>query len=746
MIKKTIKSALLLAVVSCMFGSATVKAQQTLADAITFTKNEQYDKAEALFQQLIKGDPGNSKLYFYYGENTLLNYFADTISNSLSVTAKEAKDLFNKGVSANASDPLNYVGLAKVAFYQGDNAKADEMRAKAKSLLPPYKKVTKIANPKEYAFTLAKIAESYIRFEQVDTSKAMPFIREALKIDPRNSEVYIITGDIYILVNDGSKAIKNYNLAQDWDLKSPTANMKIGSIYVKGRNLMAAIPFYQQAIALNQDYAPAYRELGQLYSMAGKYKESKQYFEKYLELTKGNIPAKIRYVNALFYAKEYGEVIKNVEEIFAVDNSRAYMNRIAGYSCYEQGDYDQALAYMDKLFATLPADRIIKKDYIYYARILVKKNQNYSKLVLDTDKDQSEADKQLDKLTGMKPGPAKDKAKADLETLKAKIAASKATLQKEDAELNRAFEAYDKAINFEGGLDLSLLSEKASFQSANRRYDDAGNTLAGLLDKGRDGENDFIQAGRAYYMGRDFDKADAIFSRMIAKYPGNLQGYMWAANTAAAKDPDAELGLAKPKFKVLLEKASADSVKNAQEMMDAMRYLGYNALQHNDYETTKAYYTRMLNFDPENKEYVTKAYGSLSMMYIQMGKDNYANPMGKEYLAKGIECNNKILAIDPNNENAKSTIQYINQLIKGGQPPVDPNQITGVIRDSAGQPIANASVRVKDTACEGWTNAKGEYKFVMPGSSETLLISAKGYKTIEVPVTKARVYNATLEK
>ena len=362
------KLAVLPAALICMISGTGLKAQ-TLQEAITFTKNEQYDKAEAMFQQLIKSEPGNAKVYFHYGENALLNYFSDTISNSLTVATKDAADIFNKGVTANINDPLNYVGLAKVSFYNGENAKAEELRVKAKGLLPPYKKVTKITNPKDYAYTLAKIAESYIRFEQVDTSKALPFIRHALKIDPRNSEVYIIAGDIYILVNDGSKAIKNYNLAQDWDLKSPTANMKIGSIYVKGRNLMAAIPFYEQAIALDQNYAPAYRELGQLYSMAGRFNESKKYFEKYLELTQGNIPAKIRYVNALFYAKEYDEVIKNVEEIFAIDNSRTYMNRIAGYSAYEEGNYELAQKYMDKLFASLEADRMIKKDYIYYARI-----------------------------------------------------------------------------------------------------------------------------------------------------------------------------------------------------------------------------------------------------------------------------------------------------------------------------------------------------------------------------------------
>ena len=59
------------------------------------------------------------------------------------------------------------------------------------------------------------------------------------------------------------------------------------------------------------------------------------------------------------------------------------MNRIAGYSCYEKTppDYDKALTYMETLFKTVAPERIIQKDYLYLARILVKKNQNYPKIV-----------------------------------------------------------------------------------------------------------------------------------------------------------------------------------------------------------------------------------------------------------------------------------------------------------------------------------------------------------------------------
>jgi tetratricopeptide (TPR) repeat protein len=255
---------------------------QDLKAVNLLTRSEAYDKAGDMFKQLIQKEPGNSQYYFYYGENWLQDFFSDTISNSLTKYTTEAKAQYNKGVSANPNEPLNYVGLAKVAFYIGDFKTADDMRAKAKSFLQPYKSIKKMVPPaKEYAFILAKIAESYISDKlKVDSAKALPLLREAVKIDTKNPEIYLIAGDIYNIKNDGSNSIKNYNLAQENDPSSPTANMKIGSIYVKAKNLTAAVPYFEQAISLNANYAPAYRELGALYSMARRYDDAKKYYSR----------------------------------------------------------------------------------------------------------------------------------------------------------------------------------------------------------------------------------------------------------------------------------------------------------------------------------------------------------------------------------------------------------------------------------------------------------------------------------
>jgi hypothetical protein len=77
---------------------------------------------------------------------------------------------------------------------------------------------------------------------------------------------------------------------------------------------------------------------------------------------------------------------------------------------------------------------------------------------------------------------------------------------------------------------------------------------------------------------------------------------------------------------------------------------------------------------------------------------------------------------------------------------INPNELKGVIRNNSGQPISGASIRVKDTAAEITTNTKGEFKFEIPLSSEVLIISAKGYQTKEVPITKSRIYNVELEQ
>jgi len=730
---------------------------QDLNSAILLTKSESYDKAGEIYKALIQKEPGNSKNYFYYGENYLLDYFADTISNSLTVATKAANEIYQKGVSANPNDPLNYIGLAKVANYLGDDAKANEMRAKAKSFLLPYKNLKKINPPaKDYAFALAKIAESYSKDGMVDTSLALPLIRQAIKIDSKNAEIYFIAGDLYMMVNDGSNAIKNYNLAQFADPQSPTAAMKIGYVYVKGRALQQAIPNFEEAIRLNANYAPAYRELGQLYWRAGRLEQSKTNFKKYLDLTEGNIPAKTRYVNSLFYAGDYDEVIKNVEEILAVDNSRAYMNRLAGYSYFEKEnpDYDKALSYMETLFKKVNPESILQKDHHYMARILLKKNQNYTKLVDELNSLKPQLDREKSRFSAASAAD-KPKFKATVDEITGKIANLESNIAQANKEIDRAFGEYNKTFNFKRTdpnsaltpQEKALLSEMASSYYAYRKYDSAAKTWAKLIDPAKENNvADYMQVGRAFYNGEKFKSADSIFSIVLKKSSDYLPAYVYTARTYSKMDPDTKLGLAKPKFEKLLAVAGKDSLKNDSEMMEALTYLGYVNMENGNYTKAKDYYNRMINLDPQNKETKIRGYNGLGSLETKAAglEKTLEGKLG--FLAKSAEAYEKILTLDAANVSAKSNLKWVQDYQASVKKGINPNEIKGVVTNAAGQPVAYASVRVKDTAAENLTNVKGEYKFEIPQGSEFLVISAKGYKPKEVAITKSRVYNIKLEQ
>jgi len=523
--------------------------------------------------------------------------------------------------------------------------------------------------------------------------------------------------------------------------------MKIGNIYVKGRALTAAIPYFEQAIELNATYAPAYRELGQLYLMAGKYDKAKENFKKYLDLTAGNIPAKTRYVNALFYAKDYENVIKTVEEIFAVDKSRSYMNRIAGYSCYEKtpADYEKGLKYMDELFRTVAPDRILWKDYQYLARILVKKNLGSPKIADEAISLKAQIEKEQARMATTKDAAEKAKIKAGIDELTPKQAKLEADAKKASVEVNRAYAAYGKLMELKPG-DRALLSEVAATYNTFKDYYGVAKILSKMLGPLPEKREDYMQVGRAYYNAGRYQAADSIFNVIVNSSPDFVPAYVFIGRTYSKLDPDTKLGLAKPKFEKVISVAAADSLKNESEMDESMGYLGYYHMVNENYSKSKDYYNRMINLNPANKDSKIKGYNGIGMVELRSTSGEKTNEGRLPILARAADAYNKLLALDPNNASAKTQLAYIRDFEAQIKKGINPNEIKGVVKNKAGLPIAYASIRVKDTAAENLSNAKGEYKFEIPQGSEVLIISAKGYKSIEMPITKARVYNVTLEQ
>ena len=75
-----------------------------------------------------------------------------------------------------------------------------------------------------------------------------------------------------------------------------------------------ALDKYNEALAIDNTYAPAYREIAELYFLAGKSSKSIESWKKYLELNNSNF-ARYRFLSALFKNKQYSEAISEYENL-----------------------------------------------------------------------------------------------------------------------------------------------------------------------------------------------------------------------------------------------------------------------------------------------------------------------------------------------------------------------------------------------------------------------------------------------
>jgi tetratricopeptide (TPR) repeat protein len=422
---------------------------------------------------------------------------------------------------------------------------AQEYFSKALSLMPSKAKKTIKMEPSRQGLVLIQMAEAYVTANVADTANVFSILRNAEKLDSKNPELYIVKGDVYFyLLNDGSKAISNYNMAQALDPTSPEAKLRVGLLWLRARQYTNALNYYAEVVKMDSTFAPAYRELGSLLSRAGRQEEAKVNFYKFLELSR-NVSARKQFVNTLIDLNDYPEAIVQLKEILKVDTNDNDVNRALAYSYFETQQYDKALASIRKFIAHANTSKIRPLDYIYYGRTL-------AKLKMD-----SLAPEQLLKAYGM-------------DTTKAELISEAALCWTKIKKYDKARELYEKKIIL--------------------------NKATGM---------DYYNLGKVYYSIQDYVKADtnlAIFNNMQPEY---VQGWVWRARAKSNLDPESQAGLAKPIYETILEKTQADTAKYVKERIESMYFLAfYNFLQYNQTKNKEfaikavEYGTRINAIDP----------------------------------------------------------------------------------------------------------------------------------------------------
>jgi len=511
---------------------------QTLREAVVKTDNERFESAASDYRALIAKEPTKGDNYFYFGEN----YFRKGDLDSANVC-------YAKGAELNATYPLNYVGLGKILWYKGMQKEAETQLFKASTLGPKSAEVKR------------KTADIFINAEQKKLDEAINLLNQAIKIEPKNEESYLLMGDAMLEKNptDGGPAIKNYNKATELNPASPKGDLRSGRLYQRGQNYQLALDLYKKAQTTDPTYAPAYREKAELYYKAGQKANAVESYKKYLELN-NSLDARERYASFLFSNKQYNEAIAELENLQKAGNTKFYLDRMLGYSYAEIGNtldkeaFNKGLVSINTFFektTAIPNFKYVATDYKYKGILLAKTGKDSLGVI------------EMEKAIALDPAKSSD-------------------IIREIAKANMKAKKYFKAI-----------------ETYERLMDGNPKNLTGA---------DYFDLGRSYYFGpKDFVKADTCFSRLCQLSPTFATAYFWRAKANTQQDLKNEKWLAKPHYEAamtLVKPEERTTASNKANVIEACEYLGYNALTLKDNAKAKEYFTIVKDLDPNNKKQI----------------------------------------------------------------------------------------------------------------------------------------------
>ncbi len=547
--------------------SATGKGQN-LQDIITKTDNENFESAAADFRALLVKEPSKGDNYFYYGENFYKSGDIDS-----------ANIFYAKGAELNATNPLNYVGLGKVLL---SNGKVDEAKTQF------FKAVTLAANKSPE--TLRKIAEAWLVTDNKNADEALLLTNTAIKMEPKNPTNYILLGDAQLEKNptDGSGPVKSYQMATTLNQKSTKGILREGKLYQRGRNYQLALDYYKRAMGIDPNYAPAYREIAELYSLAGQPAKSIENWKKYLEINNSDF-ARYRFMSALYSNKQFTDAVAEYESLKKSKFDNIYLERLAGYSYSEMGDktdkeaYKKGLEAMNMFFTTAgPHFKYIANDYKYFGLLLARSGKDSLGII------------QLEKAA------AKDT------TLRGEIYGNIASLAMKNKKYDQAIIYLEKKKNGEyKNLNVADCFDlgKAYYFSGTSKQKEVNEARDVLAKKKKPIDNPELSAKEQSAI-TNYRKADTAFKKLSELNPNWPWGYTWRGRANALLDPKGFSDSTKTYYEKVIAVVKPEERTGTYKpnIVEAYEYLGYYYVTKKDEVKAKEYWLLVKEMDPANEK------------------------------------------------------------------------------------------------------------------------------------------------
>lgn len=519
---------------------------QTLQEAIRLTENEQFVNAKTAFLKLVAAEPTNGDNFFYFGD--LLLKMEDQDS---------AYVVFKKGVDIEPSNPLTHVGMGRYYLYTGKVEDGLRELSQAEALITAQTGKKGTLTPQKQAIIYCELAETYTFAPTPNFDKAIDYTNRAEKQDATNADIFLTRGDCLLQKDpvNGSPAIEQYKKAAAVDPKSARANVRIGKVYMAGKNPTEAIKFYNIAINIEPNFAPAYAAKGEAWYQLQKFDSASYYYGKYTALNP-DCYAKYRYAAFLYKSGDHDKAIEQGNQVINCDSNLVIViYRIMGR------------AYLEKK-ASDPAKALV------YFNIFMIKQAKYGKPKLSSE-------------DFVQRGNALSALKND-------------SLAVMDYQKAIEMDTANKDVYFDMGTSYYKMKkyDLAAVWYKKKYIAESNGSLSGRVTS-------LNAYAKSLYLNKEYSRSDSAYAALISLDSTLIYGWLGRAQSNGKLDPDATKESARPYYEQYFQLATVDSVakaRNSKDLVNAGLYLASIHLRAKNYTCAKAYYLFVQGLDPDNSK------------------------------------------------------------------------------------------------------------------------------------------------
>lgn len=504
------------------------------------TRNEQYEDAARTFDAMIAKKPKVGEPYYWAGINLLES--GDTAS---------AKAMFEKGLQMMPKYFVNNIGLGHIALRQGNVAEAKNQFAAARK---SGKKLLPLVN--------REIGRAYLMVQYAPTAslrsyadKAAASLKQASETD---YEAQLLLGDAYLVIHkgDASLSIEQYTVSGYMNESDPRSKLRQGMVYQRVGNYDVALNQINEALKIDKDFAPAYRQKADIFNLMKKRDSTVFYYKEYLKRN-NNISARKMYAQALFLAGDYDEAIAEAKSILEQQEK-------AG----------------SKLFTNL---------YGVIAYAYAQKN--------DTAKATNQAGLDYFELYETKHVKNLNRTLSPQENF------IKANLLGRLGQSDVAYDIHISVISDTARCPAIWYQQLQDFYTGRKQWDRAVTVIEWKRLKNNGLENkDLFYLGNAQLNAGQYQKAIGTYTQLVGKDSTAVQGYYKIAQAYDAMDPSDSTGNASAAYLVWMGRLNADQkVKYKQTMLMAYNRMQTTARGRKQWDKCSEYLGKMIELAPEDE-------------------------------------------------------------------------------------------------------------------------------------------------